>query len=448
MEKSASSPLLHNWADEMEQAVFQSNAKDMWSEFKTNQIRTLSTRLEFTEPMRVGDQVSYTFDKKLVVLRPWSIDMDTAQMVKSVPVWIRLNGLGLQYWARNNLSALVSTIGKPIKMDKFTKEKMMIKFARILVDIEISDNPPKTISFINEKKQMVEQSLEYEWLPSKCMACSMLDHTDANCNKEKGIMEMDMGKQLKLNQIMDSVSLMGWNIRGFNKKEKQHVLLELLDVFLKTVAMNKWDAISDHSYCIIKHVEAGNLGTIPFRFCNYWMDREGYNEVVLSCWNNQSSSKGLKANLNNHSFHVTEKSTQQAYNSAKQDYSSYMQQHAKINWMKFGDENLSFFHASLEKRRQENKLLFYCRNEEVIEDYPKVAEHFLNHFKNFMGKGSSATRRLDQTILTQGKILDIQEQVRLIRPFTKAEVKRAMFDIHSSKSPGPDGYGSGFFKGL
>ncbi|KAM6596353.1 uncharacterized protein LOC115719862 [Cannabis sativa] len=223
-----------------------------------------------------------------------------------------------------------------------------------------------------------------------------------------------------------------------------------LDVFPKIVVMNKWDAISDHSYCIIKHVEAGNLGTIPFRFCNYWMNREGYKEAVLCCWNNQTSSKGLKgivqkllrtkhvlkrfhrdnqgdiigtykaakeefntakgnvaANPSNQSLQVVEKSTQQVYISAKKDYTSYMQQHAKLNWMKFGDENSSFFHASLKKRRQENRILSYCSNEEVIEDYPKVIEHFLNHFKNFMGKGSSATRRLDQTILARGKILDI-----------------------------------------
>ncbi|KAF4389931.1 hypothetical protein G4B88_003414 [Cannabis sativa] len=33
---------------------------------------------------------------------------EPSRMIKSVPVWIRLNGLGLQYWGKTNLSALAS----------------------------------------------------------------------------------------------------------------------------------------------------------------------------------------------------------------------------------------------------------------------------------------------------------------------------------------------------
>uniref|UniRef100_A0A803PJR8 DUF4283 domain-containing protein n=1 Tax=Cannabis sativa TaxID=3483 RepID=A0A803PJR8_CANSA len=111
--------------------------------------------------------------------------MDSAPMINLVPMWIRLNGLGLQYWGKKNLSALVSTIGKPIMIDKLTQERSMVKFARILVDMVISDEPPKMISFINERKQLVEHLVEYKWLPSKLLACGNLGHTVANCNKEK-----------------------------------------------------------------------------------------------------------------------------------------------------------------------------------------------------------------------------------------------------------------------
>uniref|UniRef100_A0A803QHM1 Reverse transcriptase domain-containing protein n=2 Tax=Cannabis sativa TaxID=3483 RepID=A0A803QHM1_CANSA len=36
----------------------------------------------------------------------------------------------------------------------------------------------------------------------------------------------------------------------------------------------------------------------------------------------------------------------------------------------------------------------------------------------------------------------------MIRPFNKKDVKKALFSIHSSKSQGLEGFGSGFFKGL
>ncbi|KAH0695978.1 hypothetical protein KY289_013460 [Solanum tuberosum] len=36
--------------------------------------------------------------------------------------------------------------------------------------------------------------------------------------------------------------------------------------------------------------------------------------------------------------------------------------------------------------------------------------------------------------------------MELLRPFYGKEVKEAMFKIDSNKSPGPDGFGSGFYK--
>lgn len=36
--------------------------------------------------------------------------------------------------------------------------------------------------------------------------------------------------------------------------------------------------------------------------------------------------------------------------------------------------------------------------------------------------------------------------MELIRPVTREEVKKALWSINSTKSPGPDGYGSDFIK--
>lgn len=45
-----------------------------------------------------------------------------------------------------------------------------------------------------------------------------------------------------------------------------------------------------------------------------------------------------------------------------------------------------------------------------------------------------------------GLVLRINHQMQLIEPFTEDDVKQVMFKIDNTKSPGPDGYGSGFFK--
>ncbi|XP_062109683.1 uncharacterized protein LOC133821348 [Humulus lupulus] len=126
------------------------------------------------------------YDRKPVILRLWSTEFDTMRLVKSVPVWVRLPGLGLQYWGVKCLSALVSTIGKPMLVDMLTKDRSMVKFARVLVEVEISDNVPKTISFLNERGQLMERLLEYEWLPTQCQGCKILGHPATNCNRKQG----------------------------------------------------------------------------------------------------------------------------------------------------------------------------------------------------------------------------------------------------------------------
>ncbi|XP_062118601.1 uncharacterized protein LOC133832247 [Humulus lupulus] len=126
------------------------------------------------------------FDRKLVILRPWSTDLDAMRLVKYVPVWVRLPGLGLKYWGVKCLSALASTIDNPILVDKVTKDRSMVQFARVLVDGEITEDVPKSIQFLNQRGQLMEQMLESEWLPTQCKRCKVLGHAEAFCNRKQG----------------------------------------------------------------------------------------------------------------------------------------------------------------------------------------------------------------------------------------------------------------------
>ena len=102
------------------------------------------------------------FDRKPVIIRPWIADLSVVRLIRSVSLWIRLHDLGLQYWGSKCLSALVSTIGKPIMVDKFTRERSRVQFARVLVEMDITDNPPWSIQYLNEHGQLVEQGVDYE----------------------------------------------------------------------------------------------------------------------------------------------------------------------------------------------------------------------------------------------------------------------------------------------
>ncbi|XP_062113307.1 uncharacterized protein LOC133824440 [Humulus lupulus] len=171
-------------------AIFEGFIKRIWGKLGIKRIARLNNgftlvkfRDEVTRDLVLEVGVLH-FDRKPVIVKPWSIDLDTLKAVKSVPLWVRLPGLGLQYWGTKCLSALMSMIGVPILVDKVTKDRSMMQFARVLVEIELSEDLPKSVQFLNEKGQLMEQLLEFEWLPTQCRGCKVYGHTERMCNKK------------------------------------------------------------------------------------------------------------------------------------------------------------------------------------------------------------------------------------------------------------------------
>lgn len=70
----------------------------------------------------------------------------------------------------------------------------------------------------------------------------------------------------------------------------------------------------------------------------------------------------------------------------------------------------------------------------------------MTYFKNFMGTTSAASGIVDMKFIKHGLVLSVEQQLHLIRPFLAKELKNAMFNIDSSKSPRFEGYGAEFFK--
>ncbi|XP_030504973.2 uncharacterized protein LOC115719941 [Cannabis sativa] len=68
-------------------------------------------------------------------------------------------------------------------VDQHTKDRTRVQFARVLVEMDITDTPPRTIQYVNEYGQIVDQNIDYEWLPIKCKSCMGYGHIMADCRK-------------------------------------------------------------------------------------------------------------------------------------------------------------------------------------------------------------------------------------------------------------------------
>ncbi|GKC55339.1 RNA-directed DNA polymerase, eukaryota [Tanacetum coccineum] len=205
--------------------------------------------------------------------------------------------------------------------------------------------------------------------------------------------------------------------------------------------IDKWDGIlitmgdfnevreagrPDHRPILLKeHVV--DFSPTPFRFFYSWLELEGFNNMVVDTWNNDGivDANGLislKKKLQNLKSVIREwiSSHRSASFNIKKDHTSHLAsidvkidqgcatgldflnrsesirilgdihrveandlaQKARIKWALEGDENSSFFYATLKKKRRQLAIKGILKDGEWIEDPNNIKSEFVTHFRN------------------------------------------------------------------
>ncbi|GKC41585.1 RNA-directed DNA polymerase, eukaryota [Tanacetum coccineum] len=118
-------------------------------------------------------------------------------------------------------------------------------------------------------------------------------------------------------------------------------------------------------------------------------------------------------------------------------------QKAKIKWSIEGDENSKYFHGILNKKRNQTAIRGILAEGVWIDDPNSVKNEFLSHFKERFDRPCSSRLILDMTYPNR---LNLDQIDDLERNVTKEEIKRAVWDCGTDKSPGPDGFTFGFYR--
>lgn len=67
-----------------------------------------------------------------------------------------------------------------------TKRRERLAYARVLVDVSLTEPLAQSISFINEHDVCINQPVEYEWIPSFCSCCKVYGHLLSDCRHGDG----------------------------------------------------------------------------------------------------------------------------------------------------------------------------------------------------------------------------------------------------------------------
>nr|GFA13744.1 RNA-directed DNA polymerase, eukaryota [Tanacetum cinerariifolium] len=117
-------------------------------------------------------------------------------------------------------------------------------------------------------------------------------------------------------------------------------------------------------------------------------------------------------------------------------------QKAKIKWALEGDENTSFFHGMLKKRRRQLAIKGTLKNREWIEQPDDVKAIFFDHFSNHFQQPNGIPPLFDTTAFNP---LSSSQLDSLETPFTCVEIKKVVWDCEGDHARGPDGFTFKFF---
>nr|GEV58164.1 RNA-directed DNA polymerase, eukaryota, reverse transcriptase zinc-binding domain protein [Tanacetum cinerariifolium] len=123
--------------------------------------------------------------------------------------------------------------------------------------------------------------------------------------------------------------------------------------------------------------------------------------------------------------------------------SSEMAQKAKVKWSIEGDENTSFFHGMLNKKRSLLNIRGIMVDRMWIECPNKVKGEFFHYFSSRFDKPDARRAHIE---MRYPKTLTCDQQVELESDVSNEEIKRAVWDCGIDKSPGPDGFTFGFYR--
>ncbi|KAL0006038.1 hypothetical protein SO802_013599 [Lithocarpus litseifolius] len=120
---------------------------------------------------------------------------------------------------------------------------------------------------------------------------------------------------------------------------------------------------------------------------------------------------------------------------------------SRINWMIQGDRNTFFYHISALARRKRNHIASVKNSVgEWITDERDVMEHFRSGFISLYTTAQSKAVWCTNHTSTWQVQLSEEDNFKIAKGVSSAEIKEALWSMKAFKAPGPDGLHAGFFQ--
>ncbi|GKA46942.1 RNA-directed DNA polymerase, eukaryota, reverse transcriptase zinc-binding domain protein [Tanacetum coccineum] len=182
---------------------------------------------------RVLEQGPWIVNNKPLYVQKWNpiIKLEKVDATK-ILVWAKLINIQLEAWSKEGISALASSLGKPLRMDNVTAQickdgKGIADFARVLVEFDASKGLKDEICVQYRSKDNVikgtkKVKVEYMWKPEVCSTCKVFGHGNEKCKKGQKDPTQNVTESGNIGRSKESVNE-GNYMRNYEVRRDNHV---------------------------------------------------------------------------------------------------------------------------------------------------------------------------------------------------------------------------------
>ncbi|KAK3204570.1 hypothetical protein Dsin_018616 [Dipteronia sinensis] len=251
-------------------------------------------------------------------------------------------------------------------------------------------------------------------------------------------------------------------------------------------------SISDHCPSVVKLGLQGIKKNRPFNIFNYLTDKADFLLLVERCWREQvhgtmqyklcSKHQNLKKvlkTLKNYkvgdltiksieaksalydfqclfdqhpldsNLRIQEKELISRYTTTLKDEENLLRQKSRIQWLKAGDRNSSYFFKSIIGKSNRSKIHTITGDDgSLIDGDILVKKEAIRHFQTILGCLRPVSHGIASTLSNIiDKVISIDQAYLMGREvITNEEICDVCFSLHPNKAPGPYGFNAHFFK--
>ncbi|KAI9197909.1 hypothetical protein LWI28_006523 [Acer negundo] len=120
---------------------------------------------------------------------------------------------------------------------------------------------------------------------------------------------------------------------------------------------------------------------------------------------------------------------------------------SRVRWLRDGDQNTSFFHASIKRRQYRNTISALSINGVLSVDRPTIRDHIISYYSSLF---SSDVSRVGRDLSTVDDVIPslvtATENAFLTSVPSADDIHNVVFAMDAASAPGPDGFSGSFYQ--